>query len=41
MTSVAKATLVASAMKLSPARVRVALYSGRYRPAWRISQIGV
>ena len=24
-----------------PALLRVALYSGRYRPAWRISQIGV
>src|SRR5471030_1647395 len=40
VTSVAYAGLLASARKL-PARFRVALYSGRYRPAWRISQTGV
>ena len=40
VTSVASAGVFASARKL-PAFARVLLYSGRYRPAWRMSQIGV
>ncbi len=40
VTSVASSGVLASVRK-SPARRRVSLYSCRYRPAWRISQIGV
>ncbi|EKD99081.1 MAG: hypothetical protein ACD_23C00144G0003 [uncultured bacterium] len=40
VTSVAKSVLMARPMKL-PALARVARYSGKNRPAWRIIQMGV